>query len=183
MCPGSDGVRVEAMGTLRIRDAVAADAEVLLAIYRPFVTDSAVSFELEAPSVEEFSRRILVAQSRWAWLVAEWAGRMAGYAYASAFRQRAAYQWSVEMSAYLAPDSRGQGVGRALYERLIAVSVAKGYCTAYAGITLPNEASVKFHQALGFSEVGVFRRAGRKLGAWHDVSWWQRCLRDEPPSE
>jgi phosphinothricin acetyltransferase len=171
------------MSELRIRDATAADAEVLLSIYRPFVTETAVSFELEPPSVEEFSRRILAAQSRWAWLAAEHGGQMAGYAYASAFRQRAAYQWSVEMSAYLDPACRGRGVGRALYEELMRVLIAKGYCTAYAGITLPNEASVRFHQALGFSTVGVFRRAGRKFGSWHDVSWWQRPLRDEPPDE
>ena len=168
---------------LAIRDATAADAGVLLAIYTPFVTDTAVSFELESPSVEEFSQRILAAQSKWAWLVAEQAGHVVGYAYASAFRQRAAYQWSVEVSAYLAPAGRGRGVGRALYERLLTVMVAKGYCTAYAGITLPNDASVSFHRALGFSEVGVFRRAGRKFGTWHDVSWWQRPLRDAPPSE
>ncbi len=171
------------MEELRIRDATTADSGVLLAIYRPFVTDTAVSFELVPPSVEEFSQRILAAQSKWAWLVAEQAGQVAGYAYASSFRERAAYQWSIEMSAYLAPSFRGRGVGRALYERLITIMVTKGYCTAYAGITLPNEASVRFHRALGFTAVGVFRRAGRKFGAWHDVSWWQRPLRDEPPEE
>ena len=171
------------MDGLQIRDAKATDAEVLLAIYRPFVTDAAVSFELDPPSVEEFSQRILTARSKWAWLVAEQARQVAGYAYATSFRPRAAYQWSVEMSAYLDPAFRGRGVGRALYERLISILVAKGYCTAYAGITLPNEASVRFHQALGFTAVGVFRRAGRKFGAWHDVSWWQLPLRDEPPKE
>jgi phosphinothricin acetyltransferase len=168
---------------LRIRDASDADVEALLAIYGPFVTDTSVSFELEVPSPEEFRQRILAAQSRWAWLVAELSERVAGYAYATSFRQRAAYQWSVETSAYLAPAFHGRGVGRALYERLIEVLVARGYCTAYAGITLPNDASVRFHRALGFTEVGVFRRAGRKFGAWHDVSWWQRPLRSEPPGE
>lgn len=169
--------------TLRIRDATAADAEATAAIYRPFVTDTTVSFELEPPSVDEFAQRILSAQSKWAWLVAERGGRIAGYAYASSFRPRAAYRWSVEVSAYTDPSFRGQGVGRALYERLIAILVAKGYCTAYAGITLPNEPSVRFHQALGFTAVGVFRRAGRKFGAWHDVSWWQRPLQDHPPDD
>jgi phosphinothricin acetyltransferase len=140
-----------------------------------------VSFELEPPSVEEFSQRILSAQSKWAWLVAEQAGRVGGYAYASSFRQRAAYQWSIEVSAYLDPAFRGRGIGRVLYERLLAIMVVKGYCTAYAGITLPNDASVRFHQALGFTEIGSFRRAGWKFGAWHDVSWWQLPLRDAPP--
>jgi phosphinothricin acetyltransferase len=171
------------MDDLLIRDATVEDATSLLAIYRPFVTDTAVSFELEPPSIEEFSQRIQTAQSKWAWLVSEQRGRITGYAYASSFRQRAAYQWSVEVSAYLAPACRGQGVGRALYLRLMSILVANGYCTAYAGITLPNDASVGFHQAMGFSAVGVFRRAGRKFGAWHDVSWWQRKLRDEPPHD
>jgi phosphinothricin acetyltransferase len=168
---------------LRIRDATAEDAAALLAIYRPFVTDTPVSFELEPPTLEEFLQRIAGAQSKWAWLVAERSGKVAGYAYASSFRQRAAYQWSIEVSAYVAPASHGQGVGRALYEELLRIMVAKGYCTAYAGITLPNDASVRFHQALGFVEVGVFRRAGRKFGNWHDVSWWQRPLRERPPGE
>jgi L-amino acid N-acyltransferase YncA len=168
---------------MQIRDASAADAEALLAIYRPFVTDTAVSFELEPPSVEEFAQRILAAQSNWAWLVAHRAGVVAGYAYATSFRQRAAYKWSVEVSAYLDPAFRGQGVGRALYQQLISILVAKGYCTAYAGVTLPNEASVRFHEALGFTAVGVFRRAGRKFGAWHDVSWWQLALQNEPLRE
>jgi L-amino acid N-acyltransferase YncA len=171
------------MDSLHIRDATVADAASLLAIYRPFVTDTTVSFELEPPSVDEFAQRIVSAQSKWAWLVAEHDGRIAGYAYATSFRPRAAYRWSAEMSAYLDASFRGHGVGRALYERLIDILVAKGYCTAYAGITLPNEPSVRFHQALGFTAVGVFRRAGRKFGAWHDVSWWQRPLRDEPPEE
>jgi phosphinothricin acetyltransferase len=171
------------MDELRIRDATPADAESLLAIYRPFVTGTTVSFELEPPSVDDFAQRILSAQAKWAWLVAEQEGRVAGYAYATSFRTRAAYQWSVEMSAYLDASCRGRGVARALYEKLIEILVAQGYCTAYAGITLPNEPSVRFHQALGFTPVGVFRRAGRKFGAWHDVSWWQRPLRDEPPEE
>jgi phosphinothricin acetyltransferase len=168
---------------LQVRDATSADAPALLAIYRPFVTHTSVSFELEPPTVEEFAQRIATSQAKWAWLVAEEEGAIAGYAYASPFRARAAYQWSVEMSAYIDPGFHGRGVGRALYERLIEILVAKGYCTAYAGITLPNEASVRFHQALGFAPVGVFRRAGRKFGAWHDVSWWQRPLQDHPPRE
>lgn len=166
-----------------LRDATVADAEALLAIYRPFVTHTAVSFELEAPDAAEFARRIAKVQSNWAWLVAERAGSVAGYAYASPHRERAAYRYCVEVSAYLAPACRGQGIGRALYEALFGVLATKGFCTAYAGVSLPNDASIRFHQALGFSEVGVFRRAGWKFAAWHDVSWWQRQLREEPPGE
>jgi phosphinothricin acetyltransferase len=166
-----------------IRHATPADAGALLAIYAPFVRDTAVSFELEPPTVQSFGERIVRAQAKWAWLVAEHDGRVAGYAYASAFRERAAYRFSVEMSAYVAPASRRNGIGRALYECLFEILIAKGYCTAFAGITIPNDSSVRFHRALGFSEVGVFRRAGWKLGAWHDVSWWQRRLQDGPPRE
>lgn len=168
------------MTELRIRDAVPDDAAALAAIYRPFVVDTAVSFELEPPSVAEFLERILHAQSKWAWLVAERDGRALGYAYGSSFRSRPAYRWSVETSAYVHPEHWGHGVGRALYEELLALLTDKGYCVAYAGITLPNDASVQFHRSLGFHEVGVFRRAGWKFGKWHDVSWWQRQLRDTP---
>jgi L-amino acid N-acyltransferase YncA len=174
--PGGDGLRAPT-----IRDAYRADAGALLEIYRPFVTDTAVSFELEPPSEAEFAERIARAQTRWAWLVAERGREILGYAYATSFRARAAYQWSVETSAYVHPGHRRLGVGRLLYERLLAILEEKGYCTAYAGIALPNDGSVALHRALGFTEVGVFRRAGRKFGAWHDVSWWQRVLREEPP--
>lgn len=171
------------MTQLLIRDARSADTEALLAIYRPFVIDTSASFELEPPSAAEFERRIAAAQSQWAWLVAEQAGEVLGYAYGSSFRSRAAYRWSVETSAYVAAAHHGQGIGKALYARLLDLLAEKGYCMAYAGITLPNEASVRLHTSLGFRDVGVFRRAGRKFGGWHDVSWWQRVLRDEPPSE
>ena len=169
------------MTDLKIRDAVGADTEALLAIYRPFVMETPVSFELTPPSVEEFEQRIVAAQSRWAWLVAELGDEVLGYAYGSSFGSRAAYQWSVETSAYVRGAHHGRGVGKELYRRLLSDLAEKGYCTAYAGITLPNQASIRLHQSLGFAEVGVFRRAGRKFGAWHDVSWWQRPLRDEPP--
>ena len=166
-----------------VRDATAADAGALLAIYAPFVRDTPVSFELEPPTVEAFAGRIAHAQSKWAWLVAERDGRVAGYAYGSPFRERAAYRFSVEVSAYLEPDSRGKGIGRSLYLALFEILIAKGYCTVFAGITVPNSASMRFHRALGFTEVGVFRRVGRKFGAGHDVSWWQRPLQEHPPGE
>lgn len=142
------------------------------------MTDTAVSFELEPPSVDEFARRIASAQSHWAWLVAERGGEVAGYAYASAFRTRAAYRFTVETSAYVGPAHRNRGVARSLYRRLFQVLVEKGYWNAYAGIALPNESSIAFHRALGFSPVGVFHRAGWKFGRWHDVSWWEVRLQE-----
>jgi L-amino acid N-acyltransferase YncA len=164
----------------RIRAATPADAEPLLAIYRPVVLDTAVSFELEPPAVAEFRARIEESLARFAWIVAERDGAPIGYAYATAHRARGAYRWSVETSVYVGERQRGQGVGRALYDALLPI-LARSYCNAYAGITLPNDASVALHRAAGFEPVGVFRAVGRKFGRWHDVSWWHLRLRAEPP--
>lgn len=166
---------------MKIRRATESDAAALLAVYAPFVEGSAVSFEAEVPTVAEFAGRIRTANEGWAWLLAEEEGRILGYAYGSAHRARAAYRWSTEVSAYLAPEARGRGVGRALYRQLFEELAGLGYCNAYAGITLPNEPSVGFHRAMGFEPIGVFRKVGRKLAAWHDVAWLQRELRAAPP--
>lgn len=165
-----------------IREADTADSAALLEIYRPFVEKSAVSFETELPSREEFAARIANVLARWSWLVAVHGERCIGYAYASAHAERRAYQWSINTSVYVDPDFRRQGIGRSLYRALFEACAAKGYCNAYAGITLPNDGSVALHRAAGFEPVGVFRSAGRKFGRWHDVSWWQRRLRDMPPA-
>ncbi len=169
-------------GAPAIRAAVLADAPALLALYRPFVEDTIVSFETEAPTVEEFSSRIAKALAGWAWLVAEHQGRCLGYAYGSMHRERAAYRWSVETSAYVAPGAHRKGIGRTLYLALFEELARKGFCNALAGIALPNEASVAFHRSVGFEPIGVFNAVGRKFGAWHDVAWLQRRLRDSPPA-
>ena len=166
-----------------IRPARLADAAALLAIYRPFVTDSAVSFELVPPPVAEFEERMKKALESWAWLVAENDEGPVGYAYATSHRPRGAYRWAVETSAYVHAGHRGQGLGKRLYRELLPILTDKGYCTAYAGIALPNDASVALHRAVGFTPVGVFERAGWKFGRWHDVSWWQLALRDRPLDE
>ncbi len=168
---------------IRIRPATEADAAALLAIYRPFVEASAVSFETVVPSVEEFSARIRKALAGWQWLIAEKDGQCAGYAYASSHRERAAYRWSTEVSAYVAPNHHRVGIGRSLYTSLFADLVRKGYCNAYAGITMPNEASVALHRSVGFDYIGTFAAVGRKFGKWHDVAWFQRRLQDSPTSE
>lgn len=169
--------------TIRIREATPADAPGLLAIYRPFVETTAVSFEMAVPSEEEFAARIAKALSRWQWLTAESEGRCVGYAYASSHRERSAYRWSVEVSAYVHSDQRGRGVGRALYVRLFEDLVHKGFCNAYAGIALPNEASIALHRSVGFEPIGIFKSVGRKFGRWHDVAWYHRVLRESPPME
>lgn len=167
-----------------LRSATPADAPALLAIYAPFVTGTAVSFETEVPSVDAFGARIAKALAGWAWLVAEdTEGRCLGYAYGSAHRERAAYRYCTEVSAYIAPGQRGRGLGRQLYTALFDRLAALGYCTALAGVAQPNEASMALHRALGFSLVGTYQRAGWKFGAWHDIAWLQRPLRDWPLPE
>jgi phosphinothricin acetyltransferase len=164
--------------TIMVRAATPADAAAVAAIYAPVVTGTAISFEEEPPSPDEISRR-MADRPRLPWLVAEDGDRVAGYAYASAHRARPAYRWSADCSVYLDPGYRGQGVGRQLYERLIPVVGELGYRSLFAGIALPNPASVGLHEALGFQPVGVFRGVGYKHGAWRDVGWWQRFLNDQ----
>jgi phosphinothricin acetyltransferase len=161
--------------TIMVRAATAADAPAVAAIYAPVVTSSAVTFEEQPPTADEIGRRML-ARPRLPWLVADDDGRVAGYAYASAHRARPAYRWSAESSVYLDPAYQGRGLGRRLYERLITEVRGLGYRSLYAGIALPNPASVGLHEALGFTPVGVFRDVGYKLGAWRDVGWWQYAL-------
>src|SRR5215471_2105356 len=177
MCPGNPD------DSIRIRPAARGDAIALLEIYRPYVETSVISFETIAPTVDEFAARIQKALDSWQWLVAEQNRRCLGYAYGSSHRERAAYRWSVEVSAYVEPTYQRQGIGRVLYTRLFADLAQKGFCNAYAGITLPNEASVALHRSVGFEHVGTFTAVGRKFGAWHDVAWFQRRLRDSPPFE
>jgi phosphinothricin acetyltransferase len=169
--------------TATIRLATENDAGQVLAIYGPFCS-TPVSFEAEAPSAEEMRRRIAALAGKMPWLVCDERGKVLGYAYASPHRPRAAYQWSVEVSAYVADGLRRRGIGRALYTSLFRVLALQGYFNAYAGVTLPNAASVGLHEAIGFTPIGVFRGIGYKLGAWHDVGWWERALCEklsEPP--
>lgn len=163
-----------------IRDASRADAEACAAIYAPYVRDTVISFEDEAPDAAELTRRIAAAQRHHAWLVAERDGEVVGYAYAGEYKSRAAYRWSCEVSVYLDAGLRRAGVGRALYTALLDRLTELGYRTVVAGMTLPNPASEGLHRALGFEPVGVWRRIGWKHGAWRDVAWVQRSL--APPA-
>jgi L-amino acid N-acyltransferase YncA len=166
-----------------IRLATEADAGQILAIYGPFCY-TPVSFEAEPPSEEEMRQRIAALSGKLPWLVCADGGKVLGYAYASSHRARAAYQWSVEVSAYVADGMHRRGIGRSLYTALFQSLSLQGYVNAFAGITLPNPASVGLHEAVGFTPVGVYRGVGYKLGTWHDVGWWERPLRErerEPP--
>jgi L-amino acid N-acyltransferase YncA len=160
-----------------IRLARADDAAQVAAIYAPFVTGSATSFEYSPPDAVETAARIAAALAYAPYLVSEVGDGILGFAYASKHRERAAYQWSVDVSVYIHERARRQGVGRALYTSLFALLRLQGFYTAHAGISLPNPASVGLHEALGFQPVGVYRSVGFKRGAWHDVGWWQLPLR------
>ncbi|WP_410565864.1 GNAT family N-acetyltransferase [Amycolatopsis sp. cmx-4-61] len=156
-----------------IRAATTQDAAACAALYAPYVTDTVISFETEPPDPTEMARRIAGAH---AWFVLEDHGHIAGYAYATRFAERAAYRWSCETSIYLEQGRRRTGAGRALYETLFDRLRTRGFCRAFAGMTLPNDASAGLHRALGFAPAGVYRRVGWKHGAWHDVAWVQKDL-------
>jgi len=164
---------------MKIRPATPDDAPAISAIYAPIVRDTCISFELAPPGEDEMRGRIEATLERLPWLVGVDAdGQVNGYVYASKHRDRPAYQWSVDVSAYVRSDCRGQGIGKRLYTVLFVELARLGYFQAFAGIALPNAASVALHEAVGFQPLGVYRDVGFKQGAWHDVGWWQRTLRE-----
>ena len=171
----------------KIRDASPElDAEACAAIYEPYVRDTAITFELDPPTVDEMAARIATAVRTHAWLVLEDDdGTVVGYAYGGLLKPRAAYRWSCEVSIYLELGRRRTGGGRALYEALFDRLTARGYRTAVAGMTLPNPASEGLHTALGFEPIGTYRKIGWKHNTWHDVHWTQRPLAttEDPPAE
>jgi len=170
------------MSAIGFRVARAEDAAAIADIYAPYVRDTIVSFETEAPDEAEMQRRIERIGAQYPWLVATIGDRVVGYAYACEHRARLAYRWSVDAAVYLPASAQRRGIGRALYERLFAVLRQQGYANAFAGISLPNAASVGMHEALGFTPIGTYRQVGYKLGAWRDVGWWQLML-CEPPAD
>ena len=166
-----------------VRLARVQDAEAVAAIYAPIVRDTFISFETEAPGAAEMARRIGATLATHPWLVAQDAdGEVLGYAYASKHQERGAYRWSVNVTAYLAEGARGQGLGRRLYSVLLPLLRRQGFRSAFAGIALPNDASVGLHEAMGFEALGVYRDVGFKLGAWRDVGWWRLALSQDDGS-
>ncbi len=164
-------------GTIRV--AQPSDADAVAAIYAPIVRDTAITFEVEPPTSQDMAGRIAATLPTHPWLVAEQDGRVVGYAYAGKHRERAAYRWSVDVSAYVDAQARREGVGRALYEKLIAILKQQGFHAAFAGIALPNDASVGLHEAVGFTPVGIYKDVGFKLGQWRDTGWWRLALSDD----
>jgi len=162
----------------QFRLATPADAEQILDIYAPFCDRTAVSFELQAPSLSEMQQRIQQITAQLPWIVCE-GPRIIGYVYASPHRKYAAYSWNVESSIYVHPSYHRFGIGRALYTTLFRLLKLQGYFRVYAGITVPNPSSISLHQSLGFQPIGIYRNTGYKLGRWLDVEWWERSLQPE----
>ena len=162
--------------SLLVRAASSEDARACIAIYRPYVEHTAITFETDVPSSAEMASRIVMARSTHEWLVLENGGAVIGYAYAHEFNPRPAYRWSVETSIYLATNHHRSGGGRQLYAQLLQRLKERGYRRAFAGIAQPNEPSNQFHRSLGFKHAALFRRVGWKHGSWHDVAWMQADL-------
>jgi phosphinothricin acetyltransferase len=168
-----------------IRTACEADVPAITAIQNHYITTTHIHFATSPVSDEEALAEWAAARGQHPWLVVvDDTGGVLGFARASAWKSRCAYAWSVETSVYLRPEACGRGLGRALYDRLFRILRAQGYRTAIAGIALPNEASIRLHEAVGMSHVGTFRRVGYKLGGWWDVGYWQTVLVDpgSPPA-
>ena len=163
------------------------DAEAVAAIYRTAVESTSASFEEVPPDAGEMADRMRVTLAGTPWLVAEdvGSGALIGYAYAGPHHQRAGYRWSVDVSAYVHADWRGRRVGRSLYDSLLPMLRRQGFVNVYAGIALPNPASVALHEALGMRRIGVYEGVGYKFGAWHDVGWWGMRLAEpiDPPAD
>jgi L-amino acid N-acyltransferase YncA len=199
--PSAGGDAAAALASMRARYSVsppydqpvirhadpARDAAACATLYAPFVEDTVASFEDVPPTAAELAERMASIAERFPWLVLEEDGRVAGFAYASQHRTRAAYRWAVDVAVYVDPAHQRRGGGRRLYEELFDRLRGQRYRTACAGIALPNDASLALHQALGFEHVGTYRSIGWKAGAWRDVSWWQLSLLPEagdgPPAE
>lgn len=173
------------MNPLVIRMATANDAEALLNIYGYYVKNTAISFEYDVPTVEEFRERICKTLKRYPYLVIEKEGQIMGYAYAGPFKERAAYDWSVELTIYLAYDVTGKGLGRMLYEALEKELKARGFLNLYACIGYPIEEdeyltknSAQFHAHLGFKTVGEFHKCGYKFGRWYNMIWMEKIINE-----
>lgn len=164
---------------MRIREVKSQDAEQLAALYAPYVHETTITMEHTAPTVSEFASRIQTICKDFPYLVAEEEAGMVGYAYASTYRARAGFDWTVEVSIYLSQEARGRGIGSLLYQQLEEALQARGIKHCLACITLPNEASMAFHRKRGYQQVAHFKDIAYKFGSWHDIVWLQKSLVEE----
>jgi phosphinothricin acetyltransferase len=169
------------MANYTIRHAKTEDAQALLTIYAPYVTDTPVTFEYEVPSLGEFTGRIQSVSADYPYLVCERDGTPIGYAYAHRYKERAAYQWDAELSVYLSGESRGRGLGKAFYAALIEILRLQNIKNVYGCVLCPNESSERLHESFGFARVGVFHSTGYKCGAWRDVVWFEKQIAPYEP--
>ena len=167
-----------------IRFANSGDAKGILDIYAPYVTNTAVSFEANVPSISEMAQRIESAIPRYCWLACVIDGEIAGYAYSSMHRSRAAYQWSCEFSVYVSPEHRRKSVAKSLYTALFEISAMQGFQNVFAGMTAPNPESYGFHTSMGFVKIGTYPKVGFKFEKWHDTEWFVNAISDfsKPPT-
>lgn len=161
-----------------IRLANEKDAAGILAIYAPYIQNTSFTFETELPSIEAFAEKINTYLINWPWLVCETDGIIAGYAYATRYRERVAYQWCTESSVYIHDNYLRAGIARALYTALFEILKRQGFRNVYAVINLPNDRSVAFHESCGFKYFATYEKVGYKLGKWKNVGWWQLSIND-----
>jgi L-amino acid N-acyltransferase YncA len=166
-----------------VRMARSEDGPAVAEIYRPYVLETAISFEETPPTASEMSGRIVATLDAYPFLVIEDDGEVVGYAYGSAHRARAAYRWSVDVTVYTARHLHRRGIGRKLYVELLARLARQGFHSAFAGIALPNDKSIGLHEAMGFRGLGAYQEVGFKFGQWHDVGWWRFSLNDGLPGD
>lgn len=163
---------------LVIRPAQDDDGAAVAAVYAPYVRDTPVSFEVVAPPASVMTERISGTLGMHPWLVAERGGEVVGFAYAGKHSQRAAYRWTVDVTVYVRDGERRTGVGRRLYQALLATLRQQGFRSAFAETVLPNPGSARLHEALGFQHIGVHKDIGYKLGRWQDIGYWRLGLAD-----
>ncbi|WP_156018084.1 GNAT family N-acetyltransferase [Streptococcus ruminantium] len=161
---------------IEIRSVQPSDVEELVAIYAPYVEETVITFETQVPTATEFADRIEKILEKFPYLVAEEEGRILGYAYASTYYPRAAYDWTVELSIYISQKARGQGIGNLLYSHLEKELIARGFKNFLACISLPNPASLALHEKMGYKQVAHLKKVGYKFGSWHDIVWLQKSL-------
>ena len=169
---------------VEVRIAKPSDAENILEIYAPYIISHSTTFEIEVPTIEQFQLRMAQIQLRFPWIICTINNSIAGYTYASPFKEREAYQWSAECSVYLSHPFMNKGIGRLLYKTLFSIIKYQGIRNVFAGITLPNDPSIRLHERLGFKSIAVYENIGYKLGQWHNVGWWKLQLNEyslEPP--
>jgi phosphinothricin acetyltransferase len=163
---------------IKLRIATKEDGAALAAIYAYYVENTAITFEYVAPSAEEFGERIAHKLEKYPYIVAEENGRAVGYAYADMYRERAAFNWSCELSVYVDKNETGKGIGKHLYNALIDILRLQGFVSVVASITYPNESSVALHEKMGFVHLGTMHDIGYKFGRWLDLMWFEKRISD-----